>query len=154
MCIRDRSLTDTTPAEKLPCKTLTIIRPLRERFPTGFALDVEKHVGAIKMEKTELGLLSLFLGHLQRIDPDVLLGHKLEDVDYAVLLSRLKDRKVPGWHRIGRLRRSEWPKNMGRGGGSFFVERQLIAGRLLCDLANDQGKVSHVLRVLRSVKLT
>ena len=148
------SLTDTTAAEKLPCKTLTIMRPLREGFPTGFALDVAKHVGAIKMEKTEVSLLSLFLGHLQRIDPDVLLGHKLEDVDYAVLLSRLKDRKVPAWHRIGRLRRSDWPKNMGRGGGSFFVERQLIAGRLICDLANDQGKVSRVSRATRSVELT
>lgn len=137
------SLTDTTPAEKLPCKTLTIVRPLPDGYPTGFKLDADKHIGTIKMEKTELGLLSLFLGHLQRVDPDVLIGHKLEDIDYSVLLSRLKDRKVPGWHRIGRLRRSDWPKNMGRGGGSFFAERQLVAGRLLCDLANDQGKVSH-----------
>nr|GFD56560.1 hypothetical protein [Tanacetum cinerariifolium] len=38
------------------------------------------------------------------------------------------------------VKRSEWPKNFGKGGGSFFAEKQLAAGRLLCDLANDLGK--------------
>ena len=136
------SLTETTPTEKLPCKTLTIMRPIGDGFPTGFKTDVERHKGAVKLEKSEQGLLSLFLGHLQRIDPDVLVGHRLEDLDYSILLNRLRERKTPGWHRIGRLRRSAWPNNMGKGGGSFFTERQLVAGRLLCDLANDQGKVS------------
>lgn len=134
------SLSDTTPADKMPCKTLTVMRPIVEGFPTGFKLECEKHKGIVKLERSEAGLLSLFLGHLQRIDPDVLVGHRLEDLDYSLLLSRLKERKTPGWHRIGRLRRSEWPKNMGKGGGSFFTERQLVAGRLLCDLGNDMGK--------------
>lgn len=135
------SLSDTTPPEKLPCKTLTVMRPIGHGYPTGFALDLQKHVGTVKLEQTEQGLLSLFLANLQRVDPDVLIGHKLEDQDYSILLSRMRERKTPGWHRIGRLRRSEWPKSMGKGGASFFVERQLVAGRLLCDLANDQGKV-------------
>ena len=92
------------------------------------------------MEKNEAGLLSVFLALLQRADPDVLIGHRLDDIGYSTLLSRMRERKTPGWHRIGRLKRSDWPKNMGKGGGSFFAERQLAAGRLLCDLANDQGK--------------
>lgn len=134
------SLSDTTPPEKLPCKTLTVMRPISDvGFPAGFKLDAEQHTGRISLEKTEGGLLSKFMAHLQQVDPDVLVGHKLED-DYSILLSRLRERKTPGWHRIGRLRRSEWPKNMGRGGNSFFMERQIGAGRLLCDLANDQGK--------------
>ena len=136
------SLTDTTPPEKLPCKTLTVMRPTGDGFPAGFKMDIDKHAGVVKLEKTEQGLLSLFLANLQKVDPDVLMGHRLEDLDYGILLSRLRERKTPGWHRIGRLRRSEWPKNMGKGGGSFFAERQLVAGRLLCDLANDQGKAS------------
>ena len=135
------ALGDTTPAEKLPCKTLTIMRPPGDSFPTGFKVEVERHKGTVKLERTEQGLLSLFLAQLQRIDPDVLVGHRLEDLDYSVLLSRLRERKTPGWHRIGRLKRSEWPKNIGKGGGSFFTERQLVAGRLLCDLGNDMGKV-------------
>ncbi|KAB8339293.1 hypothetical protein FH972_022226 [Carpinus fangiana] len=134
------SLTDTTPPEKLPCKTLTIMRPAMDTgYPTGFKMDAEKQSGKISCVRTEQEILSLFMAHLQSIDPDVLLGHRLEE-DYSVLLSRLRERKIPGWHRIGRLRRSEWPKNIGKGGNSFYIERQIVSGRLLCDLANDQGK--------------
>ncbi|KAF2473440.1 uncharacterized protein BDR25DRAFT_282974 [Lindgomyces ingoldianus] len=134
------SLTDTTPADKLPCKSFTIMRPNGDAFPTGFKTDSEKQKGSVMLRKTEKELLSLFMAMFQRHDPDVLVGHRLDDVDYSVLLNRMRERKTPGWHRIGRLRRSEWPKNMGKGGGSFIVERQLAAGRLLCDLANDLGK--------------
>ncbi|KAK5172491.1 hypothetical protein LTR04_000010 [Oleoguttula sp. CCFEE 6159] len=133
------SLTDTTSPEKLPCQTFTVMRPNGE-LPLGFRAEVEKHKGTVKVEKTELGLLSMFLAILQKMDPDVLMGHRLDDVDYSILLSRMREKKTPGWSKIGRLKRSEWPKNMGKGGGSFFAERQLAAGRLLCDLANDLGK--------------
>lgn len=133
------SLTDTTPPEKLPCRTFTVMRPNGE-YPLGFKMDADKHRGIIKTEKNEAGLLSMFMALLAKADPDVLMGHRLDDVDYSLLLSRMRDRKTPGWHRIGRLKRSDWPKTMGKGGGSFFAERHLAAGRLLCDLANDLGK--------------
>lgn len=134
------SLTDTTPAEKLPCRIYTVLRPVGE-YPVGFKIDVERHRGAtIKCEKSEQALLSVLLALIQRHDPDVLVGHRLDDVDYSTLLTRMRERKTPGWHRIGRLKRSDWPKNVGRGGSSFFAERHLAAGRLLCDIANDQGK--------------
>jgi DNA polymerase alpha subunit A len=133
------SLTDTTPAEKLPSKTYTIMRPIEEAYPTGFKQETQKHKGMIGMERNEASLLSKFMAILGHTDPDVLMGHKLDDVDISVLLNRLKERKIPGWHRIGRLRRSEWPKSHGKGGG-FFVERQIVAGRLLCDLANEFAK--------------
>lgn len=133
------SLTDTTPAEQLPSRTFTVMRPNGE-YPLGFKLDADKHRGSIRTEKTENGLLSMFMALLAKADPDVLMGHRLDDVDYSLLLSRMRERKTPGWHRIGRLKRNDWPKNIGKGGGSFFLERQLAAGRLLCDLANDMGK--------------
>lgn len=133
------SLTDTTPPEKLPCRTFTVMRPTGE-YPIGFKADAEQHRGQIRTEKHEGALLSVLLAVIQKHDPDAILGHKLDDVDYNILLTRLRDRKTPGWHRIGRLKRSDWPKNVGKGGGSFFAERHLAAGRLLCDLANDMGK--------------
>lgn len=134
------SLSDTTPATELPSRSFTIMRPHGE-YPLGFKVEAEQHKGSqIKTEKTEAGLLSMLLAIIQRQDPDAFLGHKLDDVDYNILLTRMRDRKTPGWHRIGRLKRSEWPKNVGKGGGSFFAERHLVAGRLLCDLANDMGK--------------
>ena len=135
------SLSDTTTPEKLPCKTFTVMRPTESSFPMGFDAACKKQRGTIMLEKNEQFLLSKFLALLERIDPDVLMGHQLQDVDYPILLSRMRDRKTPGWHRIGRLRRSEWPKNFGKVGGSFFAERQLVSGRLLCDVANDMGKV-------------
>jgi len=134
------SLTNTTPADELPCKSFTIMRPNGDSYPAGFKFDAEKQKGTITLKRTEQELLSLFMAMFQRHDPDVLIGHRLDDVDYSVLLNRMREKKTPGWHRIGRLRRSDWPKNMGKGGGSFFAERQLAAGRLHCDLANDLGK--------------
>ena len=82
----------------------------------------------------------MLLAIMQKHDPDAIIGHKLDDVDFNILLTRMRDRKTPGWHRIGRLKRDDWPKNFGKGSGSFFAERHLASGRLLCDLANDMGK--------------
>ena len=136
------SLSDTTAPENLPCKSYTIMRPVDGSFPIGFDALSKKQRGTILLEKSEAALLSRFLAILQRADPDVLIGHQLQDVDYPVLLNRFREKKTPGWHRISRLRRSDWPKNFGKGTGNFFSERQLICGRLLCDVANDMGKVS------------
>jgi len=133
------ALTDTSPAEQLPSRTFTVMRPNGE-YPLGFKLDAEKHKGMIKMEKTEQGMLSMFMALLQKADPDILVGHRLDDQDFSLLLNRLREYKTPGWHRVGRLKRSEWPKNLGRGGNNFYAERQLAAGRLHCDIANEFGK--------------
>lgn len=138
------SLGDTTPTDQLPCQTFTVVRPAGQAYPLGFEAETKKHKGAIRLEKNESMLLSSFLAKIQQYDPDVFVGHQLEGVDYSILLSRMRERKTPGWHRVGRMRRSEWPKNIGKLGGSFFAERQLVSGRLLCDLANDLGKVSDI----------
>ncbi len=135
------SLSDKTKTEDLPCKTYTIMRPVEGSFPVGFEALTKKQRGTIMLEKSENMVLAKFLALTERTDPDVFMGHQLQDVDYPVLLSRFREIRTPGWHRIGRMRRNEWPKNIGKGGNSFFTERQLVSGRLLCDVANDQGKV-------------
>lgn len=135
------SLSETTPADKLPSRTITVMRPAGTSFPLNFEnLVKQKARGMVKLCKQEPEMLSFFLAQLDRIDPDVILGHQLEGVDFSILLSRLQAKRTPSWSRIGRFKRSEWPKDMGRIGGSFFAERSLISGRLLCDLANDSGK--------------
>lgn len=141
------SLSDTSPAERLPCRTFTVMRPAGTSYPLGFETEAKKQRGTIHLEKTESMLLSSFLARIQQYDPDVFVGHQLEGVDYSVLLSRMRERKTPHWHRIGRLKRSEWPKSFGKLGGSLFAERQLVSGRLLCDLANDFGKVGAAVRM-------
>ena len=135
------SLTDTTPPEKIPCKTFTVMRPAGSSYPMHFEAETRKQRGTFLLEKSEQFLLSKFLALFEKMDPDVIMGHQLQDVDLSILLNRMREKKTPGWHRIGRLKRGDWPKNFNKGGG-FFAERQLIAGRLMCDTANDMGKVS------------
>lgn len=134
-------LSDTTPAEKLPCRTFTVIRPYGQGFPLGFEqLVKQRNRGLIALKKQESDILTWFLAQVDIADPDVILGHQLEGVDYSILLSRLHEKKIHQWSRLGRFRRSQWPSSMGKMGGSVFAERQIIAGRLLCDLANDMGR--------------
>ena len=137
------SINDTTQPERLPCKTFTMLRPVEKSFPIGFEAVAKEQRGSIVLATSEQLLLAQFLALIEKIDPDVLMGHQLQDVDYPILLNRMREKKISSWHRIGRLRRSDWPKTMGKAGGSFFVERQLVSGRLLCDIANDMGKVGH-----------
>ncbi|OAQ95039.1 DNA polymerase (pol2) [Purpureocillium lilacinum] len=134
-------LSDTTPAEKMPCRTFTAIRPHGQGFPLGFEqLAQKRNRGLIKLQKTESDILSFFLAQVDVADPDVILGHQLEGVDYSVLLNRLHERKINQWSRLGRLRRTQWPASITKVGGNVFAERQIMAGRLLCDLANDAGR--------------
>ncbi|KAK6950215.1 hypothetical protein Daesc_008541 [Daldinia eschscholtzii] len=134
-------LSDTTPAEKLPSRTFTLMRPSGSAFPLGFdKLAMGRKKALIKLVKQESEILSFFLAQIDLIDPDVILGHQLEGVDYSILLNRLHEKKTPQWSRLGRLRRAAWPTSIGKTGGNVFAERQLMAGRLLCDLANDAGK--------------
>ncbi|EFX03107.1 DNA polymerase alpha catalytic [Grosmannia clavigera kw1407] len=137
------SLSDTTPAEKLPCRTFTVIRPSSDGFPLGFetlAHDKTRHRGLVRPVRQEAEVLSFFLAQVSSVDPDVIMGHKLEGADYSVLLSRMRTLKTPNWSRLGRFRLNQWPGSLGRGGSDVFAERQVIAGRLLCDLANDAGR--------------
>ncbi|KAK6210146.1 DNA polymerase alpha catalytic [Colletotrichum tabaci] len=135
------SLNDTTPAEKLPCRTFTLIRPHGAAFPLGFeTLAKERKRGLIKTFRQESEILTFFLAQLDVVDPDVILGHQLEGVDYSVLLNRLHEKKTHQWSRLGRLKRTQWPASMNKVGGNVFAERQVMSGRLLCDLANDAGK--------------
>ncbi|KAM3473361.1 hypothetical protein MY5147_004829 [Beauveria neobassiana] len=134
-------LSNTTPAEKLPCRTFTVIRPHGQNFPLGFEqLARTRNRGLIVVKKQESDILSFFLAQLDVADPDVILGHQLEGVDYSVLLNRLQEKKTHQWSRLGRFRRTQWPQALGKLGGNVFAERQIIAGRLLCDLANEAGK--------------
>jgi len=110
-------LTDTTDPEKLPCQSFTIIRPVAASFPIGFEVEVKRRAkGEVKLVKQEQEILSFFLAQLNLVDPDVLIGHQLEGVDFSILLSRLQAKKTPQWSRIGRFKRTTWPSSMGKTG--------------------------------------
>jgi DNA polymerase alpha subunit A len=73
---------------------------------------------------------------IHRSDPDIIVGHNFIGVDLDILLHRMKANKVTFWSKIGRLRRTKWPKLQNGAGGvgdSTFQERQVASGRILCD---------------------
>ncbi|KAI5782718.1 hypothetical protein EDC01DRAFT_664616 [Geopyxis carbonaria] len=135
------SLSDaTTQFERMPHEVFTVVRPAHGAFPAGFEKMRERQSGNMILKKTENDLLTEFLQKLEKADPDVLVGHQLENVDFPVLLNRLKEKKTQQWSRIGRMKRTNWSNSTGRFAGSFFADRQMVSGRLMCDLANDLGK--------------
>ena len=73
---------------------------------------------------------------IHRTDPDVIVGHNFLGFDLDVLLHRMKANKVEFWSRLGRLKRSVWPKLQSGPGGmgdSTYAERSIVSGRLVCD---------------------
>ncbi|ORX68792.1 hypothetical protein DL89DRAFT_284847 [Linderina pennispora] len=84
-----------------------------------------------KCAKSETALLNYFIAILHRIDPDILISHNFYGFDLDVLLHRMRALRTDGWSKLGRLRRIQWP-NMSTG-GSGYAERQIVAGRVVCD---------------------
>lgn len=80
---------------------------------------------------SERELLSFFVNQIQRLDPDVIVGHKLYDFVLDVILNRMKMTGIKNniWSKIGRLKRGKWPfmKN------GMLMRKNLGSGRLLAD---------------------
>ena len=115
----------------------TIIRQHSEiPWPAGFLESVKAHPTKIDVLPHEKALLNCLLANFLKYDPDIIVGHNIIDFDLDVLLQRMKFNNAPFWSRIGRLRRTNWPKLQSGAGGtgdSSFSERQIASGRLLCD---------------------
>jgi DNA polymerase alpha subunit A len=83
---------------------------------------------------SERGLLSVLLAKLDKIDPDVIVGHGLMDYGIDVLMHRLAEFNVAGWSRIGRLRRVLFPKLAIGSTRASYQERAALGGRIVCDI--------------------
>tara|TARA_B110000208_G_scaffold103301_1_gene128493 strand:+ start:746 stop:4078 length:3333 start_codon:yes stop_codon:yes gene_type:complete len=110
------------------------------RTPTGVRapLDLRRSIssdprirGKMVVHANERSLLNFVAVKLHKMDPDVLLGHNILGFGLDVLLHRMQANKVPSWSKIGRLRRTRFPKmrQMGMGGPPASA----TAGRLVCD---------------------
>lgn len=135
---------DTTiPPEKLSSILFTLVRPVNNSvFPLGFEREIEhqsKGKQTITTFKSEEALLSEFLNRVQKFDPDVLVGHSLENIHFNILAHRLKEKNIQGWSRLGRIRQSHWPSSFSKA-GSMYWQRNIVAGRLMCDISNTFGK--------------
>ncbi|KAH7045436.1 DNA polymerase family B-domain-containing protein [Linnemannia elongata] len=115
----------------------TYIRPLTTSpFPVGFDRVVEGSKVKILKQPSERTLLNLLLANIFRTDPDVIVGHNFVGFDLDVLLHRMKHTKADHWSRVGRLRRTVWPKLQTGAGGmgdTTAQEKNIVSGRLMCD---------------------
>ncbi|EST08774.1 Zinc finger, DNA-directed DNA polymerase, family B, alpha [Kalmanozyma brasiliensis GHG001] len=130
----DHQIEDPTPPEQLPCSVFTAVRPLGSMFPPGFEAEARKSKIKIHTLKYERMLLNALLAQIHNADPDVIVGHEFNGVSLDVLLHRMKDLRADHWSRVGRFRRPKWPK-LKQG-----MNLKILAGRLVCDLASDNGK--------------
>lgn len=104
-------------------------------FPLNTADTFRQSVTNATTIKNERGLLNYFVAMLHRIDPDVYVGHNFSGFGLDVLQNRLKENKTDFWSRLGRMRRTGWPRATGHGGGGEVsrANKELVSGRLLCD---------------------
>ena len=112
-------------------------------FPHGFEKKVSEENSrgmgrVLEACASERALLVMLLAKIEKLDPDVIVGHNVAGFDLEVIMQRMQVNKAPHWSRIGRLRRSKFPK-LGAPGSSTFGSgaspalMSCVAGRLLCD---------------------
>lgn len=134
---RDVKHDTTVPAEELKSAVYTDVRPVDAVFPPGFERQLKNP--DTKTHKTEANLLASFIARIGRLDPDVIVGHDLEDRHLNLLVHALKINNTQYWSKISRLRQTSVPKHFG-GRNEKFVIRSMMKGRLLCDLNNEMGQ--------------
>ncbi|KAG1054455.1 hypothetical protein G6F43_003533 [Rhizopus delemar] len=133
---------DTKSLEEQTKMRFTVVRQLESQpYPAGFMEMVGKEKKksggfSIQAERTEASLLNFLIARIHLCDPDVIVGHNFAGFDLDVLLHRMKALNIQHWHRLGRLKRKNWPKLQAGAGGvgeSTFQERMIMSGRLVCD---------------------
>ena len=108
-----------------------VTKPADEAWP----FDWEKvgpsasSITEVRKASSERELLSLLLLKIQKLDPDVIIGHDVGCFDLEVLTHRMVVNKIPHWSRLGRLRRSNQAEL-----GKKALEKQATVGRLVADL--------------------
>lgn len=132
-----------------PDDQVTLVRPINSvTLPPGLAQLAEKQGLNLRTTPNEKALLNCLAALIKNLDPDVYIGHRLENISLDVLVHRMYDLKVSTWSTFGRRNRKAWPERFGKGnsvaGGASFNNnlqiREIFQGRLLCDIANEMGQ--------------
>ncbi|SCU82972.1 LADA_0C08966g1_1 [Lachancea dasiensis] len=131
------------PEDLAPNDTITLIRPpTGSSFPTGLMhLGNKAMQGQLRLLNNEKALLSCFCAMMKSSDPDVIIGHRLENTALDIIAHRCFELKIPMFSCLGRRARKVWPDKFGRNPSmNQFYIRDLFAGRLLCDISNEMGQ--------------
>lgn len=127
-----------------PDDIVTLVRPIGSvSLPPGLQQIALKQQIKLRTFPHEKAMLSCLAALIKNLDPDVFIGHRLENISLDVLVHRMYDLKVPTWSALGRRNRKAWPERMGRTSKGFnnnLQIREVFQGRLLCDIANELGQ--------------
>jgi len=120
------------PNDKPAFEAFSAIRRLPQTpFPSDFLQLAKRSPQHIELCGSEHALLAFLMSKIQRADPDVIVGHAINNIDLEILLKRMDALKTPHYSRLGRLRRGKMPDI--KGNRIEYAKRQVMAGRLLCD---------------------
>ncbi|SCV05714.1 LANO_0H13564g1_1 [Lachancea nothofagi CBS 11611] len=123
--------------------TITLIRPpTGSSFPTGLMhLGNKALQGQLRLLNNEKALLNCFCAMMKSSDPDVIIGHRLENMSLDVIAHRCFELKIPTFSCLGRRSRKSWPDKFGKNPSmNQFYIRDIFGGRLLCDISNEMGQ--------------
>lgn len=130
-------------ANTQPDDMVTLVRPVGPSgFPPGLTQAAKKQNLNFRALPNEASMLSCFAALIKTVDPDVFVGHRLENISLDVLVHRMHDLKIPTWSAIGKRNRKAWPDKFGKSNGfnNNLLIREVFQGRLLCDIANELGQ--------------
>lgn len=127
-----------------PTEEMTLARPVggSTTLPVGLTKLAEKKGIPLRGLTNEKALLNCLVGLVKKYDPDVFVGHRLEGVTLDILLHRMKDLNIQQWSNMGRRAKKQFNEKFNRSNGRYnsFIIREMLAGRLLCDISNDMGQ--------------
>eukprot|EP00092_Neocalanus_flemingeri_P020784 GFUD01022520.1.p1 GENE.GFUD01022520.1~~GFUD01022520.1.p1 ORF type:complete len:1437 (+),score=492.07 GFUD01022520.1:76-4386(+) len=127
-CLAHTSFSLSSPMTELYNQHYCILtKPVDEAWPYDWVKATTSSITKVEKANSERELLSLFLLKVQKLDPDMIIGHDVSSFDLEVLIHRMVQNKIAHWSRLGRLRRSNQP-------GNKFLEKQAMVGRLVADL--------------------
>jgi len=86
----------------------------------------------IYLAKDEKSLLITFITKISSYDPDIIIGHNLNNRHLNLILSRISYYKTPNWTKLSQCKTSIIPYHL-RGVYNSDYYRNCLAGRLLCD---------------------
>jgi len=89
-------------------------------------------VDNIYLSNDEKKLLITFITKISAYDPDIIVGHNLNNKHLDLILSRISFHKTPNWTKLSHFKRSIIPNHLKRNNNiNYYIN--CFAGRLLCD---------------------
>lgn len=108
----------------------SLVRKLDTKpLPPGLEARFKSQNKNIKVLPNEFALIDLFINRIDQLDPDIIIGHDLYSNLFEKILSRIQEKKMNNWSRLGRLQKIAPAK----GNSNLFKTRFATVGRLLCD---------------------